>query len=139
MLLGDDQELPADPLQAVQQPDELGIAEIPPFQLPQQPLTAARCVNVSLVQPDNAEEEPPSTACRQSTVMAPGGVPLGRGPQGHQHSPGGLRGRHIPPPPPPPPSSTSSTRCSSTKCSYLSKGVGSTAHKAKGSRRRRPT
>ena len=104
MLLGDDQEVPADPLQVVQQPDELGIAEIPPFQIPQQPLVAARCVNGNLVRPDHTEEEPPSTACRQSIVMAPGGVPLGRGPQRHQNSPSSLlRRRHIPPPPPPPP------------------------------------
>ena len=73
------------------------------FQLPQQPMAAARCINGNLVRPDNTDEEPPSTACRQSTVMAPGGVPLGRGPPGHQQSPGGLRGRNVPPPPPPPP------------------------------------
>ena len=101
--MGDEQDLPADPLQEVQQPDELGNAEIPPFQIPQQPLIAARCVNGNLVRPDSTEEEPPSTACRQSTVMAPGGVQLGRGPQAHQNSPGGLRGKHTPPPPPPPP------------------------------------
>ena len=44
MLLEDDQDLPIGPLQAVRQPDELGNVEIPPFQLPQQPLAAARCV-----------------------------------------------------------------------------------------------
>ena len=77
--------------------------EIPPFHLPQQPLAAARCVNGNLVRPDNADEEPSSTACRQSTVMAPGGVALGRGSPGQQQSPGGLRGRNVPPPPPPPP------------------------------------
>ena len=107
MLIGDDQDLPPDPLQAVQQPDELGNMEIPPFQLPQQPMTAARCINGNLVRPDNTDEEPPSTACRQSTIVATGGVPLGRGPLGHQQSPGGLRGRKgsngsgggAPPPP----------------------------------------
>ena len=88
MLIADDQDLPTDPLQAVQQPDELGNTEIPPHQLHQQPLTAARCVNGSLVRPDNAEEEHPSTACRQSAVTAPGGVTLGRGSPGQQHSPG---------------------------------------------------
>ena len=103
MLIGDDQDLPPDPLQGVQQPDESGNAEIPPCQLSQQPMTTARCINGNLVRPDNTDEEPPSTACRQSTVMASGGVPLGRGPPGHQQSPGGLRGRHVPPPPPPPP------------------------------------
>ena len=49
----------------------------------------------------------PSTACQQSEVCAPGGVPLGRGVPGQQQSPGGLRGRNlnppVPPPPPPPP------------------------------------
>ena len=102
MLIGDDQDLQPDPLQAVQQTDESGNAEIPLFQLSQQPMTAARCINGNLVRPDNTDEEPPSTACRQSTVMAPGGVPLGRGPPGYQQSPGGLQGRSVPPPPPPP-------------------------------------
>ena len=102
MLPGDDQDLPADPLQALQQQDELGNAGILQFQIPQQPMTAARCINGDLVRPDNTDEEPPSTACRQSTVIASGGVQLGRGPAA-QHSPGGLRGRHVPPPPPPPP------------------------------------
>ena len=68
---------------------------------------AARCVDGTLVRPGQAEEEPPSTACRQSEVCAPGGVPLGRGVPGQQQSPGGLRGRNlvppVPPPPPPPP------------------------------------
>ena len=63
---------------------------------------AARCVNGDLVRPDRAEEEPPSTACRQSVVTAAGGVPLGRGSPGQQQSPGGLRGRGVPPPPPSP-------------------------------------
>ena len=102
MLIGDEQDSPADPLQAVQHPDELGNAVFPsPPQL-QQPLVAARCVNGNLVRPANTEEESPSTACRQSAVMAKGGVPLGRGIPGQQQSPGGLRGRNIPPPPPPP-------------------------------------
>ena len=137
MLIGDDQDLPPDPLQAVQQPDELGNAEIPPFQLPQQPM-AARCINGNLVRPDNTDEEPQSTARRQSTVMAPGGLPLARGPPGHQQSPGGLQGRNVPPPPPPPPPppSTSCTCTGSTQCSYLSKRVDSIEHEAKGSRRR---
>ena len=64
---------------------------------------AARCINGSLVRPDSAEEESPSTACRQSIVTAPGGVPLGRGPPGQQQPPGGIRGRGVPLPPPPPP------------------------------------
>ena len=103
ILIGDEQDSPADPLQAVQHPDELGNAAFPsPPQL-QQPLVAARCVNGNLVRPANDEEESPSTACRQSAVMAKGGVPLGRGLPGQQQSPGGLRGRNIPPPPPPPP------------------------------------
>ena len=78
VLMGDDQDLPADPLPAVQHPAELANAGLPPPPELQQPLVAARCVNGNLVRPDNAEEEPPSTACRQSVVMATGGVPLGR-------------------------------------------------------------
>ena len=41
MLLGDDQDLAADPSQAAQQQDELGNAGILPFQIPQQPMTSA--------------------------------------------------------------------------------------------------
>ena len=92
-----------DPFRAVQGPDEIANASPPsPLRTPQ-PLVAARCVNGSLVRPDVAEEESPSTACRQSIVTAPGGVPLGRAPPGQQQLPGGLRGRGVPPPPPPPP------------------------------------
>ena len=38
------------------------------------------------------EDDYPSTACQQSKVCAPGGVPLGRGTPGQQPSPGGRRG-----------------------------------------------
>ena len=96
ILMGDDQDLSDDPLPAVQHPDGIGNAAVAPLPQPQQPLMAARCVNGSLVRPDNAEEEPPSTACRQSAVMATGGVKLGRGSPGQQQSPGGLRGRAPP-------------------------------------------
>ena len=89
-LMGDDPDLPCDPVRAVQGPDEIANASPPSHSQPQQPLMAARCVNGSLVRPDSAEEEPPSTACRQSMVAAPGGVPLGRGAPGQQQSPGGL-------------------------------------------------
>ena len=106
VLSGDDQGMPFDPFRAVQGPDEIANASPPsPLRTPQ-PLVAARCVNGNLVRPDNAEEESPSTACRQSIVTivtAPGGVPLGRAPSGQQQLPGGLRGRGVPPPPPPPP------------------------------------
>ena len=63
----------------VQCPDELDDAGFPHHLPPEEPLEAARCVNGTLVRPGNAEEESPSTACRQSAVSAPGGVPLGRG------------------------------------------------------------
>ena len=76
---GDEPEAPIHPQQAVQHPDELGDADFPPTLPPQEPLVAARCVNGTLLRPGNAEEEPPSTACRQSEVSAPRGVPLGRG------------------------------------------------------------
>ena len=96
-------EEPICPQPAVHQPDELHDARSPLAPLHQEPLVAARCVNGTLLRPGNAEEEQPSTACRQSEVCAPGGVPLGRGAPGQQHSPGGLRGRNLNPPPPPPP------------------------------------
>ena len=103
VLMGEEQGVPFDPFRAVQGPDEIANASPPsPLRTPQ-PLVAARCVNGNLVRPDSAEEESPSTACRQSIVTAPGGVPLGRGPPGQQQLPGGLRGRGVPPPPPPPP------------------------------------
>ena len=103
VLVGDDQGMPFDPFRAVQGPDEIANVSPPsPLRTPQ-PLVAARCVNGNLVRPDSAEEESPSTACRQSMVTAPGGVPLGRGPPGQQQLLGGPRGRGIPPPPPPPP------------------------------------
>ena len=103
MPLGDNQALLADPSQGAEQQDELDNAGIIPLQMPQQPMTGARCVNGNLVRPDITEEEPPSMARRQSAVLAAGGVALGTGPPGYEHSPGGLRGRQIPPPPPPPP------------------------------------
>ena len=112
VLIADDQDLPTNPLQAVQQRDELGNTEIPPLQLHQQPLTPARCVNGSLVRPDSAEEEHPSTACRQSVVMhnGPGGggspgansnAASGGGAAGPSGSGGG-----APPPPGGPPGSS---------------------------------
>ena len=61
--LPDDGE-PEEPIgqpQAVHQPDELNDAHSP-FA----PLAAARCVNGTLLRPGNAEEDQPSTACRQS-------------------------------------------------------------------------
>ena len=77
---------------------------VQPF-APAQPelLVAARCANGTLMRPGQAEEDSPSTVCRQSEVCAPGGVQLGIGVPGQQQSPGGLRGRNIVPPPPPPP------------------------------------
>ena len=96
-------EEPICPQQAVHQPDELNDARSPLAPLQPEPLVAARCVNGTLLRPGNAEEEPPSTARRQSEVRAPGGVPLGRGAPGQQQSPGGLRGRNLNPPVPPPP------------------------------------
>ena len=105
--MGDEPDASTCPQQAVQHPDELGDADFPSTPPHQEPLVAARCVNGILLRPGNAEEEPPSTACRQSEVLAPRGVPLGRGVPGQHHSPGGLRGRNLvppmPPPPPPPP------------------------------------
>ena len=74
VLTGDDQDLPFDPLRTVQCPDEIANASPPSPSRPSQPLMAARGVDGNLVRPDNAEEEPPSTACRQSIVTAPGGV-----------------------------------------------------------------
>ena len=71
--MGDDPDLPCDPGRAVQCPDEIANASPPSPSRPQQPLLAARCVNGTLVRPDRAEEESPSTACRQSMVTAPGG------------------------------------------------------------------
>ena len=41
----------------------IGNTGLPPSPQLQMPLVAARCVNGNLVRPDNAEEEPPSTAC----------------------------------------------------------------------------
>ena len=77
----DDRDLLGDPARSAEQQDELENAEVLPFVHAQQsPISGARCVNGNLVRPDNAEEEPPSTACRQSAVNAPGGVALGRGP-----------------------------------------------------------
>ena len=82
-------EEPIGQLQAVHQPDELNDAHSPFAPLHQEPkLVAARCVNGTLLRPGNAEEDQPSTACRQSEVCAPGGVPLGRGVPGQQQSPG---------------------------------------------------
>ena len=91
------------PQPTVHQQDELHDVHSPIAPLHQEPLVAARCVNGTILRPSNAEEDQPSTACRQSEVCAPGGVPLGRGVPGQNPSPGGLRGRDINPPPPPPP------------------------------------
>ena len=127
------------PQAAVLQPDELHDAHSPIAPLPQAPLVAARRVNGTILRPSNAEDDHPSTACQQSEVRAPGGVPLGRGTPGQHQSPGGRRGRDIePPPPPPPPPPVPHASCSS-KCSNLSIAVDTSAHQAEGSRRRRPT
>ena len=79
------------PQPTVHQPDELHNVQFPVAPLHQEPLIAARCVNGTIVRPSNAEEDQPSTACRQSEVCAPGGVPLGRGDPGQNPSPGGRR------------------------------------------------
>ena len=91
------------PQAAVPGPDELHDIQSPVAPLHQAPLVAARCVNGTILRPSNVEHDQPSTACQQSEVCAPGGVPLGRGTPGQQQSPGGRRGRDIDPPPPPPP------------------------------------
>ena len=99
---GDDLDLLGNPLQNAGQQDELENAGVlHPVHEQSQPISGARCVNGNLVRPVNSEEEPPSTACRQSTVHASGGVALGRGPPAFGKSPGGTPGRQIPPPPPP--------------------------------------
>ena len=67
------------PQPTVHQQDELHDVHSPIAPLHQEPLVAARCVNGTILRPSNAEEDQPSTACRQSEVCAPGGVPLGRG------------------------------------------------------------
>ena len=111
--------------QVVQHPDELDDANFPHNPPALEPLVAARCINGTLLRPGNAEEKPPSTACRQSAVSAPGGVPLGRGVPGQHQSPGGLRGRNLVPPPPPPPAPVPHASAATF------------AYEAKGSRRRR--
>ena len=89
----DDVDLLGDPARNAVQQDELENAEVLPLvHAPQSPISGARCVNGNLVRPGNAEEEPPSTACRQSAVNAPGGVALGRGPPGFGKSPGIIPG-----------------------------------------------
>ena len=60
----DEYEALPSPQQAVQHPDELGDADFPPAPPQRESLVAARCVNGTLLRPGNAEEEPPSTACR---------------------------------------------------------------------------
>ena len=101
---GDDPDLPSSPSQNARQQDELENARLlQSVHAQSQPISGARCVNGNPVRPDNSEEEPPSTACRQSAVHASGGVALGRVPPGFGKSPGSVPGRHIPPPPPPPP------------------------------------
>ena len=85
------------PQAQVLQPDELHDAHSPVAPLQQAPLVAARCVNGTILRPSNAEDDHPSTACQQSEVCAPGGVPLGRGTPGQHQSPGGRRGRDIDP------------------------------------------
>ena len=78
---GDDPDLLGNPLQSAGQQDELENAGVlHPVYVQPQPISGAQCVNGNLVRPDNSEEEPPSTACRQSAVHASGGVALGRGP-----------------------------------------------------------
>ena len=100
----DDLDLLGEPARNAEQQDESENAEVLPLVHAQQPhISGARCVNGILVRPDHAEEEPPSTACRQSAVNAPGGIALGRGPPGFGKSPGLIPGRQLPPPPPPPP------------------------------------
>ena len=104
MPVGDDLDLLGDPVQEADQQDELENAEVLPLVHAQQPpISGARCVNGNLVRPDNAEEEPPSTACRQSAVHASGGVALGRGPSACSKSPGIIPRRQLPPLPLPPP------------------------------------
>ena len=133
-------ERPICPQQAVHQPDELNDAHSPLAPLQQEPLVAARCVNGTPLRPGNAEEEPPSTACRQSEVCAPGGVPLGRGAPGQQQSPGGLRGRNLNPPvppPPPPPPHPPVPHASAAPSAVTYPLQWTPAYKAKSSRRRR--
>ena len=67
------------PQAAVLQPDELHDAHSPVAPLQQAPLVAARCVNGTILRPSNAEDDQPSTACQQSEICAPGGVPLAEG------------------------------------------------------------
>ena len=104
-----DAEDPDELCQQMAAPDqeELQQAHSPIAPLPPVPVVAARCVNGTLIRPNNAEDEQPSTALQQSEVRAPGGVQLGRGVPGQSPGPGGRRGRDIstplPPPPPPPP------------------------------------
>ena len=103
MPAGDDQDL-TDPLQGAEQQDELENAGILPFQMPQQLITGAQCINGNVVRPGNTEEEPPSTACSQSAVTSTRRSSIGKRPSGLSDS---LQviipGRQIPPPPPPPP------------------------------------
>ena len=127
--------------QVVQHPDELNDADFLHNPPALEPLVAARCVNGTLVRPGNAEEELPSTACRQSAVSAPGGVPLGRGVPGQHQSPGGLTrpqsSSSTATASTATPSSSSATCQRSSKHSYLSDAVDTFAYEAKGSRRRR--
>ena len=75
------------PQLAVYPPDELHDVHSPDAPLHQAPFVAARCVNGTLMRPGSVEDDQPSTACQQSEVCAPGGVPLGRGTPGQQQSP----------------------------------------------------
>ena len=100
---GDDLECMGDSVQSAGQRDELENAGVPPLNVQPCLISGARCINGNIVRPGNAEEEPPSTACRESAVIAPGGVALGRGPPGLGKSPGIIPGRQLAPPPPPPP------------------------------------
>ena len=69
----DDLDLLGDPARSAEQQDELENAEaLPLVHAQQSPISGARCVSGSLVRPDNAEEEPPSTACRQSAAWQNG-------------------------------------------------------------------
>ena len=86
---GEDLECRGDSEPCAGQQDELAYAEaLDRVQAQASPISGARCINGNVVRSVNAEEEPPSTACRQSTVNAPAGVCLGRAPPGFGKSPG---------------------------------------------------
>ena len=102
LLEGEDLECRSASEPCAERQDELANAEVLPLiQAQASPISGARCINGNIARSVNAEEEPPSTARRQSTVHAPGGVCLGRARRGFGKSPGIIPGRQIPPPPPP--------------------------------------